>query len=321
MPVSNKMRDVEAEIDAELQSLPLWKRGCAPVLEDLMGVYRDSIELTFVKALDAELFEDADAFQTAIVHEDRLRNGALWALKWATEFCPESGPDGPISPKDLVDTIRLGSIYDVLVDALKYAEKDLVTLCVNRESKEIICYEGEDLTGFDAEIVEHQQAFGPAHVHVALTEDSDQLTSNWCAGDYRRVVRQLAEYASTQEKLIVIDPKFAASLKGHHGIAQPTLVWLDRPKHEPDADVFDSLTLPSQMSTQFMWRARSLLETPIVEVAGRFCALSSDLKAISLIDDYMLRLAARIDENQYSKVSGLREGDVPEAVGVEDLKG
>ena len=55
------------------------------------------------------------------------------------------------------------------------------------------------------------------------------------------------------------------------------------------------------------WNARSLLETPIVNVENRFCALSSDLKAVACVDDYMLRLAARIDPTQYNRVSGLRE--------------
>ena len=44
-----------------------------------------------------------------------------------------------------------------------------------------------------------------------------------------------------------------------------------------------------------------------MKIGSRFRALSSDLKVISLIDDYMLRLAARVDEKQYSSVSGMRE--------------
>ena len=55
-----------------------------------------------------------------------------------------------------------------------------------------------------------------------------------------------------------------------------------------------------------MWGARALIETPITNCAGRFCALSSDLKTIACVDDYMLRLAAREDKMQYRRVSGLR---------------
>ena len=187
----------------------------------------------------------------------------------------------------------------------------MATFSINRGSKEIICYEGKDLTGFDAAIVEQEWAFGPTNIYVSLTEDSDQLTLSWCAGDYRKVTRQLAKSAQDKEGQIVINPIVVERLGMENvSVPQPTLVWLKRPKNGPDFQVFDSLTFPSKLTDRcrFMWRARSFLENPIVKVADqRFCALSSDLKAIAGIDDYMLRLAARVDENQYSKVSGLRE--------------
>ena len=302
MPVPNEMCCMEKEIDARVESMPLWKWGRAAVLEGLMDIYRDCIESTFVRALDAEVFGNADDVQTAREHEDGLRNGAFWALKWATKYCAEVGREGPIYPKELLEAILAGRAYDVLVDVLKYARMGLMSLSVDRESKEISCYEGKDLTGFDAEIVEHQQTLGPTHFHTSLTSDGDQLTSTWCAGDYRRVVRHLAHFAGSQEGQI------ARTFDGGEiSIAQPTLVWLDRPSNPPDVYVFDSLTMSGKMSGPFMWRARSLLETPIVSCAGRFCAVSSDLKTIACVDDYMLRLAAREDEEQYSKVSGLRE--------------
>ena len=273
-----------------------------------MGVYRDAVECAHLQSLDAGVFENTDVFQTTLGIEDGIRGGALWSLKWATEYCPDAGSDAPLNEQDLVKAIRVGWSYDALVDALKSAKHNLVTLSVDRESREIICYEGDDRTGFDSEIVEHQRQVGPTHVHASLTEDSDQLTSNWCAGDYRSVCRKLAEYAGNQENQIVLDPKYAAVLrKGKVSMAQPTLVWLKRPQDKPDARVFDSLTLPAEMSDQFKWRPMSLLETPIVKVGGRYCGLSSDLKAIACRDECMLRLAAWVDENQYSKVSGLRE--------------
>ena len=314
VPVSNEMREVEAEIDAKLRSMPLWKCGRATALESLMGIYRDSIELTFVKALRAEILDNPDALQAAFRLEFIVRSGALWALKWATMFCADSELDEPISPNDFMDIILFGNTYDALVDVLKCAEKDLIALSVNQRSKEIICYEGKSATGFDAEIVDHQQALGPTHIHASLTADSDQLTSNWSAGDYRRVVQQLAEFASTQEDQIIVNKDWATTHDGGEiSIPQPTIAWLNRPKEQPDVDVFDSLTLPSRVSGKFMWGARSLLEVPIANCAGRFCALSSDLKTIACVSDYMLRMAARNDEEQYSKVSGLREGRMVKA--------
>ena len=274
-----------------------------------MNIYRDAIECMHIQTLDAGLFENTDTQLSVLGNEDRLRVGIFWALKWATEHCHMTKSNDTIRSIDLISTIFLGATYDALVDILKCAKKDLVTLSVDRKSKEIICYEGSDLTGLDADIVEHQQAFSPIRGHASLTEDSDQVTSNWSAGDYRRVVRQMAEYASTQEGRIGIDPKLAEYIGlGDVSVPKPTLIWLDRTNQEPDSQVFDSLTLPSEMSVKFMWSARSLLETPIIKIADRFCALSSDLRTVSSVDDYMLRLAVRLDENQYSKVSGLREG-------------
>ena len=308
MPVPNEMREVEKEIDAEVASMPLWKHGRAAVLEGLMGAYRDGIELTFVKTLRGEVLQIADDIQSAMMQEHQLRNGAFWAMKWATKYCPEIGRDDPIFPEELLEAILVGQTYDVLVDVLKYGEKDLMRLSVNRDSREVVCLEGENLTGFDTEIVEHQQAVGPTHVHTSLTADSDQLTSKWSAGDYRRVVRHLAEFGHSHEGQIAVKRDIATTPDGRDiSVDQPTLVWMNRPSDPPDCNVFDSLTLPRTMSRAFMWGARALIETPITNCAGRFCALSSDLKAIACVDDYMLRLAAREDKMQYSRVSGLRE--------------
>ena len=314
MPVPDEIRDIEDEIDAEVASMPLWKHRRAAVLEGLMGIYRDGIEVTFVRAMEAEAFGTEVDVQAETMHEDRLRNGAFWAMKWSAKFCSDDGRDGPICPNELLDAILVGQSYDVLVDVLKYGEMDLMTLSANRESREIVCFEGENLTGFDAEIVEHQQAVGPTRAQTSLTADSDHITSKWCAGDYRRVVRHLAECAESQENQIVMRLDVETTLGGGEiSVPQPTIVWLDRPSDPPDVHVFDSLTMPSKMCDLFMWRARALLETPIANCGGRFCALSSDLKAIAFIDDYMLRLAAREDKKQYSRVSGLRESRMVEA--------
>ena len=70
-----------------------------------------------------------------------------------------------------------------------------------------------------------------------------------------------------------------------------------------------STTLRCRQSSddKVKWRLVSLLDTPIVQVGDRFCGLSSDLKTVAAIDDYMLRLAARVDPDQYSAATTLRE--------------
>ena len=159
MCVSDEIRCVENELDAEIQSLPIWKRGRETVLEGLMKVYSDDTAHVFVQALDARLFEGTDAFQAALGNEDRVRIGALWSLKWAIKYCPEDGSNDAISQEELGKTILLGHSYDTFVDSLNFAKKGLCALSANRESKEIICYEGNDLTGFDADIVEKAYPF------------------------------------------------------------------------------------------------------------------------------------------------------------------
>jgi hypothetical protein len=112
-----------------------------------------------------------------------------------------------------------------------------------------------------------------------------------------------------KEHVICVDPAYLAQLGKHEiSMAQPTIVWLDRPNQPPDCHVFDDLVLQTIIDSKLKWKLVALLDTPIVKVGQRCCALSSDLKALSLIDDHMLRLAARVDEQQYTIAAGLREG-------------
>ena len=229
-------------------------------------------------------------------------------MKWTIEFSTEDGSDGPLKPEELREIIHLGEAYDVFVDALKIAEKGDFTITVSQNSKVITCYEGADITGFDSDIVTHQQLSGPINTQVSLTRNSDQLTSKWKAGDYRRVTRRLARIASDIEGEIGVRPEYREALGMQNvSIPKPTLVTIKRPRYKPDKHVFDSLTIPSEFSKAFKWNARSFLETPIVRIASQYYALSSDLKAIANFDDYMLRLAVREDRDQYNLVSGQRE--------------
>jgi hypothetical protein len=238
-------------------------------------------------------------FSVAFGNEGQIRGGILWALKWATEYCPGSGSVGTRLPDELAKLMLLGMNYETFVDALKSAQQGLVTIGVDESSRIITCYEGDNATAFDVDIVQQERISTPTTPHVSLTEDDDQLTSRWTAGDYRRVTSMLANYAASKENTILFDPDFLRQI-GRHEISmpQPTVVWLVRPSMAPDCHVFDDLVLPIVIDSQLKWKLVTLLETPIVRVGDRYCALSSDLKAISVIDDYMLRLAARIDNHR-----------------------
>lgn len=292
MTVSDRVREIESEIDASISALPTWQTPRAEVLEQLMYTYRDAIECVFFHILHAKTFDSPpeDFFE----FENCWRGGVLWALKWASEYCLDNGPAGAMSPEEQVKLISLGSTYEAFVDALKYAQLDLVTIKVDESSRIITCYEGGQATAFDAKIIHQARLSAPTMPHVSLTEDGDQLTSRWTAGDYRRVTKMLANYAASKENTMISVP-------------QPTVVWLVRPSMAPDCRVFDDLVLPTNIDSQLKRKLVSLLETPIVMVGDRYCALSSDLKALSVIDDYMLRLAARVDKHQYNLASLLRE--------------
>ncbi len=307
MAVSHRVRQIEREIDAAIRELPIWQGSRAGALGNLVRTYRDAIEVSVGMALHAETFDSPDDFGAALIQENRFRAGSLWMLKWASEYCPEVGVPTSQAPQELVDLLTLGETYETFVDALKYAQHDLITVVVDEPSRTIVFYEGGSATAFDSSIIHHQQITSPMIPHVSLTEDNDRLTSRWTAGDYRRVAKSLAARAAGEENTICVDSRLLAQIgKGEISIPQPTASWLDRPANVPDCYVFDDLTLPT-IDDDVKWKLVALLDTPVVQVGDRFCALSSDLKTIARVDDYMLRLAARVDPNKYSAAATLRE--------------
>lgn len=313
MSVSDRVREIEKAIDADIRALKIWRRSKAGVLADLMHTYRDAIEVVFLQLFflqthAATLDVSGGDVGGLVAQESRLRAGILWSLKWASEFCPENGSAEVSTPDELTDLVFLGADYEVFVDALKYANYELMDIEIDEQSRTLICYEGRQATVFDAAIVLQQRITNPRTHQVSLTEDGDQITSRWVAGDYRQVMRGLASYAASEENVICMDPAYLAQLgMAEVSMPQPTLIWFDRPDQPPDCHVFDDLVLQTTIDSALKWRLVALLDTPIVKVEQKYCALSSDIKALSLIDDYMLRLAARVDERQYAIAAGLRE--------------
>lgn len=314
MSVSDQVREVEKAIDADIRALTIWRRSKAAVLADLMQTYRDAIEVVFLQLFffqthAATLDVSAGDVGVLLAQENRFRAGILWALKWAAEFCPENGMAELSTSDELANLVFLGADYETFVDALKCANHQLLVINVDERSRTVTCYEGQQATEFDLSIVNQQRITAPMTQQVSLTEDSDQVTSRWTAGDYRRVMRNFASHAASKENAICVDPTYLAQLgKTEVSMPQPTLVWLERPSQSPDCYVFDDLVLQTVIDSTLKWKLVTLLDTPIVKVGQRYCALSSDIKPLSWIDDYMLRLAARVDEKTYTIAAGLREG-------------
>jgi hypothetical protein len=197
MSVSDRLREIEKEIDADIRAQKIWHRSKAAVLTDLMQTYRDAIEVVFLELFFLETHAGnldlcADDAGVLFAQENRFRAGVLWALKWASEFCPENGSAESSIPDELVNLLSLGSNYEAFVDVLKSANRDAVAIHVDEASRTLICYEAKQATAFDPSIVYHQRITAPTTQQVSLTEDGDQVTSRWTAGDYRRVMRNLA---------------------------------------------------------------------------------------------------------------------------------
>lgn len=312
MPVSDRVREIEQEIDGLIRGLEIWQRQKSGLLGQIVQIYRDAIEVIFIAHLFFETRGEAlglSAHDMAVLfaEEHRHRSGALWALKWAVEFCPENGPTPDATPESLADLLALGNRYEAFVDVLKAANRDAITIHVDETTKSLICYEGGQATTVDTSIVLQQRFTSPLARQISLTEDGDQVTTHWTAGDYRRITAKLTEMAAQIENDIVADlTPFFGDGAGEIVVPQPTIVWLDEPTDAESRAVFHDLVLRTDghIST---WKLVSLLDTPIVNVAGRYCALSSDLRAISVMDEHMLRLAALVDPNRYTLAATLRE--------------
>jgi hypothetical protein len=310
MPVSPRVRQIEREIDDHIGSLPIWRQPNDHLLAQIMSAYRDAIEVVFAGRLmlEAEVKTRDISGRIAILfaEEHRYRAGILWALKWAAKFASADGLRREGQEREIVDLLLLGARYETFVDLLRAAQHDVLEIHVVESTRTLVCYEGETRGAFGADVVEWQRRPSPSERQISLTEDSDRLTSRWSAGDYRRATAALAARATEEEEALVVGLKDAAGRDvGELRTPRPAVVWLSRPEGL-DSAVFDDLVLPSA-GPLFPWKLTALLDTPIVRVGDRYCALSSDLRAMSGIDDHLLRLAALVDEAAYSVASPLRE--------------
>ncbi len=321
MEISNEIRNIERMIDCEIEKLDLWKNPKEQVLFWVMNYY-----LFFYKRLVLGLqcskfiYNFEEEHHRFFEQEGALRSGVFWALKWANKFCDYCNLgdiylDANDSSEwmDQLDKIvkEIAPSYQCFVDLLKMAGMGEGEIQFNKSSSTIIYFQGKQSTDYDKSIVEYLRATSPNLYQVQLTHDDDQLTSKWKAGDYRRVMKYLASIASQFEEKKELLPSECfvemGALNQKITYNETTSVQFKRPEMGPERDVFDDLIFPDQMKEHEFWKIVSFLETPIVKIGEEYIALSSDIIALSQLDDYMLRLAARIDNNQYCKVSGLRE--------------
>lgn len=307
MPVPAEMRAAETEIDRSIAALPIWKTPQETLLRMILEFYRDAIEMVFLRTAFGHQVGDSATIESSLGQEQYLHGGVLQALKWTMEFSPLC-EDGPSPDAEVVhELIGLGHRYELLVDVLKMANHDRVTTAVNDAGRTITVYEGGDLTGADAQLIAYQHSTLPLYAQTPLIADDDQLTAKWTAGDFRRLANLLAAWATDLENEQVV-----MTLGGKETplLNRPVVLEIKDTHESAQQAVLEDLTLTlEKAANSSKWRLTSWRDIPLVMVGSRRLAVSNIVKSLAgrACDDYMLRVAARVDSNQYSKVSGLRE--------------
>jgi hypothetical protein len=271
-----------------------------------MGIWRDSLELAHLRFAHAILSQDEMGVAAAVAMEAHCVGGVFQALKWATEYAPING-SSEVSDEDLVTAImNIAQPYQMLVDALKLGNYGKVHFAVDGEARVLTVYEGGNLTGHDASIVSQDHATVPFHNQHPFVDDTDQLTSQWSAGQYRqywRWLRPIAEAAQTE----TIVGQAGPLAPQQELVKRPTVVDVPAPPPELLA-VQEALTLTSaKMEGALKWKIDSWHDCPLVQIGDRVVGISSSLLTLAGKDDYMLRVAVLNDQAQYDQVSGLRE--------------
>jgi hypothetical protein len=310
MAVSVEVRKVEAEIDERVRAMPLWRCAREAVIRAALDYYQNSATVLMAMIPWAGLQEDDERrtrlIETIPLFENRLRAGVFYVVKWAMTLCPEQSIE--VFDDMMVHSAReIGAHYETLVDSLKLAEHGLVQIEVDRSARRITVYEGGDMTGADWALVEHQQRTNPFRAHVTLTEEADQLTTAWTAGDFRRTTGWLRDLAAASQQTVVLAPP---GIDPVPLFPQPTVVSIPDPPDPEMKAVLDDLTLtPAKLAGSGFWRYASWVDTPVILAGTERLGPSDGLIALGGMagDDHMLRLAALVDGPQYVRVSGARE--------------
>lgn len=303
--VNEDVRKVEAEIDRCIRDMPVWRVRRDVLLRRLMTIWRDGLELMNLMAAHSMMFGVEEGLKTSIASEHLMATGAYQALKWAMEFTEDDGR-GEVSDEELVDLVmETAGLYQVLVDALKLGAYDKAEFSIDRESKTLTIYEGGNVSGHDAAIVQRDHITVPFHRQSPLVGDADQLTARWNAGEYRRFYEwldNLARHAET-ETIVARLPLMPE---------QPVMkrpVVMELPSPPPEfVRVQEDLTLTvAKAQGPIKWKIDSWHDCPLIEIGGRAFGVSIAIHTLAGLDDYMLRAAVLHDPAQYEKVSGLRE--------------
>jgi hypothetical protein len=305
MAVPVEMRQVEDEIDQAIRRLPIWKYSRSVLLRRILSHYRYGTQFLMERYSRALIERDSKEMLFLETCGTEITFGLFQAFKWAMEFANERRKSTAPPDKALNRLIELGCSYRMVVDFLKCANHDLVGIEVDQQERTVRIYEGGDLTGADHQLVSYQLKHLRNYRHVDLTEDSDQLTRSWNAGEFRRLIRHLSDFAQEQSHTVGYDS---------NGVKidlfkRPTLIEVPDLHDSVMNAVIEDLTLSPEKIQELRYQPVTFMEMPLVKIGKRRFGVSDILITLGdfACDDYMLRVACRVDRDQYSKVSGLRE--------------
>jgi hypothetical protein len=202
--VSERVRAAESDIDDRIRRLPVWKGRKTAILRRLMNVWRNGLELAYMRFGHAAMFQNNDSFEVAVAIEQHTSVGVFWCVKWAFEYAQTSSRWKPTDEQLIELTISEGVGYQALVDSLKFATVGGVEIEVDVDSRIVTVYEGGNVSGYDHAIVARDHKSLLFHKQSPLVEDSDQLTRRWTAGEYREYWRWLRTIAETAETETVV---------------------------------------------------------------------------------------------------------------------
>lgn len=303
--IDEDVRQIEAEIDRCIQEMPVWRVKRDVLLRRLMTIWRDGLELMHLMTAHAVMFQLEEGFKTSLASEHLMATGAHQAMKWAMKFAQDDGLE-EVSDEELVNLVmKTAGPYQVFVDALKLGKLGKTEFSVNRDHKTLTIYEGGNVSGHDAAIVQRDHVTVPFHRQNPLVDDADQLTARWTAGDYRQYyqwIEPLTQEAET-ETIVARLP-----LTPEQEIMKRPVV-MELPAPPPSlARVQEDLTLTvAKARGPLKWKIDSWHDCPLVQIGDRVYGVSIALRTLAGLDDYMLRAAVLHDPGQYEKVSGLRE--------------
>src|SRR6516162_3143827 len=88
--ISEQVRAAEPDIDERIRQLPVWNGRKTAILRRLMKLWRDGLELAYIRFGHAAMFQSDESLEVAIALEHDTSRGVFWCIKWAFEYAQAS---------------------------------------------------------------------------------------------------------------------------------------------------------------------------------------------------------------------------------------